>query len=524
MPAAWLVRAGGHGEREQLALRESIASIGWGTLGDLADCKSRADLHERLRHAYPEASRAVLGNWTGQLWRFLSVIADGDHVVMPLKTELGMLAVGRVTGPYYYEAEAEPEVRHRRPVEWLRRVPREYANSDLRDSLQALLTVCELRRHDAGARVAALAAGQPDPGWAPHGVTDANLEDKASLFTRALDETAAEPLRVSIRQLLQLYGTSRRTDGVLELIESELAENGLTTSAPIGEGWLDNVIAVVPLRPSPEEADGAGAAASPDPAATRAATGVRAAGTDPTAPAVSLSISTLEAAGAGVLAVKVEDSLTKAITLMLQHDYSQLAVLSADGVLRGAVSWESIGRARLAKQVLTLADAVVDVRTVLLTDDLLGVVADVRQYGYVLVRDPGDQAITGIVTTADLAGEFEAISKPFALAEECERRLRRRVDERIDPQLIGQHVRNKKHADQGAAALTMGAYGFLLKEPATFELLGWDLDHELFLAHLEQVRLVRNELMHFSTDPLDPKDVAALLSFIKLLRAVDRRL
>ncbi|HUZ56278.1 MAG TPA: hypothetical protein VMU94_27610, partial [Streptosporangiaceae bacterium] len=94
-PAAWLVRGGERGEREETAFGEGLVIVGWKKLGDLSGCGTREGVRQALTAAYPEAAANVIANWTGQLWRFREQISAGDLVVMPLKTSPGRVAVGR---------------------------------------------------------------------------------------------------------------------------------------------------------------------------------------------------------------------------------------------------------------------------------------------------------------------------------------------------------------------------------------------------------------------------------------------
>jgi restriction system protein len=85
--AAWLVRGGEAGEREQRGLVEGLTFIGWAGLGDISGY-TRDGIRLALKAAYPEYADNVIANWTGQLWRFTNQITIGDYVVMPLHTRL----------------------------------------------------------------------------------------------------------------------------------------------------------------------------------------------------------------------------------------------------------------------------------------------------------------------------------------------------------------------------------------------------------------------------------------------------
>lgn len=161
--ATWLVRAGKTGARENYALENGYAVIGFDELGDLTGVASKDELRERLAEAINTSDNAVK-NYTNQVWAFLEGIQKGDNVALPLKGSASV-ALGTVVGDYQYDADAPPGSHHRRAVTWVREgVPRASFGQDLLYSLGAFLTVCRIKRNDADARIAALMQGKPDPG------------------------------------------------------------------------------------------------------------------------------------------------------------------------------------------------------------------------------------------------------------------------------------------------------------------------------------------------------------------------
>jgi restriction system protein len=239
-------------------------------------------------------------------------------------------------------------------------------------------------------------------------------------------------------------------------------------------------------------------------------------------PPVSLRIGDLESANSPVMGVDSDQSLAAAITLMLANDYSQLAIRDSAGAVR-AVSWESIAKASVAYPNVTLAHATVGARIVDHDADLLAQVSEIYKFGYVLVRGPDRVSITGIVTTADLTLQFAAMARPIALIEEVERRLRRRADEVFTLEELRAGA-NSPNRIKSAADLTLGAYdNRLLVSEESFRRLGWKLDHKLFLSALTSVRRIRNELMHFSTDPLTVEQIQSIEGLVNMLRTVDPR-
>jgi restriction system protein len=99
----WLIRGGRHGEREDFALENDVAVIGWDELPDLSKLESREDLSDLLEEKYPDAKERARVNWKGSVWPFAKEMRLGDLVAMPLKNR-GVVVFGEITGDYRYES------------------------------------------------------------------------------------------------------------------------------------------------------------------------------------------------------------------------------------------------------------------------------------------------------------------------------------------------------------------------------------------------------------------------------------
>jgi restriction system protein len=74
------------------------------------------------------------------------------------------------------------ERRHTRRVKWVRPdVPRDEFHQDLLYSLGAFMTVCQITRNDAEARVAAILEGKQDPGSPPGRADDGGRPPRTDL-------------------------------------------------------------------------------------------------------------------------------------------------------------------------------------------------------------------------------------------------------------------------------------------------------------------------------------------------------
>ncbi|MFJ4947578.1 CBS domain-containing protein [Streptomyces sp. NPDC088760] len=515
---AWVVRAGENGQREHAALEEGVLLAGWHELGDLTDLTTREDIRAAVAAAYPEEGPYTVGNWTGQLYRFVHEIQPGDFVVLPLKS--WRVAVGRIRGGYEHDARATDGPRHIRRVEWLvKDIDRQSIQPDLLDSMGSLLTVFELSRFAAAERIAALAEGKPDPGRPDADEFAASLTEPAKLYEEVRRRTADEPLTLSIRDFLAVWGVQRRYPAAVEQIKNDLDQRGLVTVPPFTEGSIDSKIAVLAGGAEP---DASGTSAVTRFADTTAAPhGAVEADGEIETQTVAYRVSNLESANRMPEFVRVGADLKTAMTLMVLRGYSQLPVLDADGRLRGVVSWESIGRAHLADPHASLESAMVRGQEADRSDDLLNWIGTVQQAGFVLVRDR-DHKVCGLVTAADLTGQFGTRVRPFVLVEEIEQRLRRVVDRCIPIDRIRAVVPGRRASRVNSAAnLTFGAYGHLLKVPENWAALGWAIDQQYFLTALEECRQFRNSLMHFSPDPVTDDQLLPAQGLLELLRSMD---
>ena len=164
---AWVVRAGENGETVEHNLRHGVVTYKWDQLPDLNSYTSIEELKEDIDLLAPElqGNRRKIGAHAGQLWRFRTEIDEGDIVVLPLKgrEDDRFLAIGRITGPYEFDAGQEAGALHRIPVEWLAdRVDKFEVDSDLVASVQSQGTVIRIRSVDAFERLLHIADPEAD--------------------------------------------------------------------------------------------------------------------------------------------------------------------------------------------------------------------------------------------------------------------------------------------------------------------------------------------------------------------------
>jgi restriction system protein len=210
---------------------------------------------------------------------------------------------------------------------------------------------------------------------------------------------------------------------------------------------------------------------------------------------------------------------------MLDKKFSQMGVVDENGVFRGVVSWESIGKARIAYTDPTVKQATVPALVVDHHAALLEQIDTIYEKGFVLVRDTDGVKVDGIVTAADLTRQFGNLSRPFMLIEEVESRLCLREDKVFSLDELREAEKPYHRAGiKRAADFTLGTHAHLLKEEKNWVKLGWNVDHQFFLDKLHAVRNIRNGLMHYSPDPTPEGTYEVVEGLLEILRAADPRL
>ena len=235
----WLVRAGSHGEQEQVALEENVVTIGWNEFPNLSNVKSREELYQVYRTIYPDSSKNKAGNEVGQLWRFIREIQIGDLVALPLKTE-SSIAIGKITGNYAYKAISD-DVRHIRPVKWLKTLPRSAFDQDILYSLGAFMTVCKIQRNDAENRVLRLLQGETQP--------NVRSSEEKQIENDDIQEESIDIEDYSRDQIVKYIEAKFKGHGLSRLVEEILKAQGyITKGSPAGrDGGVDILAAAGPL-------------------------------------------------------------------------------------------------------------------------------------------------------------------------------------------------------------------------------------------------------------------------------------
>jgi restriction system protein len=329
------------------------------------------------------------------------------------------------------------------------------------------------------------------------------MSDRARDF---LAGAAASPVELTVRELLAIWGYRARTYESVARVQRDLDAAGLRCEPGIGDGGLGSLVRVGPPAAEPtatsEEPGAADATAEEDQPLQL--------------PPVALLVRHVPSATGRVISVHPDQTLADAQSLMSFHDYSQLPVLLSARDLKGVVSWQSIAQAHLAKPSIALSDATVKHPPEVHADDeLLRHIGTICRAGFVFVRDE-ETRVCGIVTTADLSGQFRDLTTPFFQLGEIEGRLRRCIDDAFTSAEL--------HAATGrntAAGMTFGNYVHLLRDETQWQRMNWGgVSQTMFVERLDAARLIRNRVMHFGEE-LTADDKQKLVQCLNFIRALD---
>lgn len=315
---------------------------------------------------------------------------------------------------------------------------------------------------------------------------------------------------ISVRELLRWQGAARRGYWVNIRIRRVLDDLGITTLPNFENVHIDQPVVLRLKEPGslsdianvevqPLADDGIGIA-SGDGAATR--------GADPT-----IRLSRLAAANKHLVSVKPDDSLAQAVTQMLHYDYSQLPVMTTERDVKGMIGWKSIGaRVCTGLKISTVRDAMDS--AVEAPDDIsiFAAIPIVMKHDYLLVRG-ADRRINGILTSADFGFQFQQLAEPFLLIGEIENYLRQLIEEgefSIDEFASATDQRDGDRNAQSAEQMSFGEYIRLLDNDARWAKTRLKLDRRIFCGHLDDVRRIRNGVMHFDPDGIGEKDLEML--------------
>lgn len=145
-PILWVIRGGRNGEYHDLFLNQNRIALGYNGSGDVSKLEPTRDaFKDYLAEKFPYWKPGAIPNQAGQLFRFVHEMKPGDYVVYPAKID-SQMHIGQVTGDYYYDSDAD-DPRHRRPVKWLKAVPRTSFSQGALYEAGAIMSIFQIKNY-----------------------------------------------------------------------------------------------------------------------------------------------------------------------------------------------------------------------------------------------------------------------------------------------------------------------------------------------------------------------------------------
>lgn len=231
-------------------------------------------------------------------------------------------------------------------------------------------------------------------------------------------------------------------------------------------------------------------------------------------------LSVLKAASQSPLSISRDATLEKAYHLMWKNDFSQLPVMNNDREILGMISWQSIAKGLIAKRDSNcVKDFMVSDYKILSEDiPLFEAIKEVIKTEMIFVRSK-ENKILGPVTPFDLNEEFMEQIEPFILLEQIENFIRLILNGKIVLQDILKLLTISDHSRkiESISDLTFGEYQRIIENNENWELLGLPFVKSDFTNELDEIRKIRNGVMHFHPDKISESDLSDLRKMSKFL-------
>jgi restriction system protein len=135
-----MIRAGQGGYLVDEFANKSIVAIGWNQLGDLTNVRSRDEIKDLCRRAYPKDKPGKVVTSASVVHKFRNVIQERGGVVTYDPNTREYL-VGEITGDYRFDSSVIPDHANIRDVAWRSRISRDALPGATRNSLGSTLTL-----------------------------------------------------------------------------------------------------------------------------------------------------------------------------------------------------------------------------------------------------------------------------------------------------------------------------------------------------------------------------------------------
>lgn len=330
----------------------------------------------------------------------------------------------------------------------------------------------------------------------------------------------------TVRTLLSWFGAERRGYWKVREIQRALNRLKLTTEPYFEDAWIDATITFL-LKSKAKSVPPQDAAKSEDnssPPPELAAAPIPHRHLDGKSGRVRIGM--LAAANRPPSCVSPDAEISEAITLMLQHDYSQLPVTTTERDVKGLFSWKSLGsRLALGRACKKVSESMEPASEIRQDASLFEAVPQIVEHQCILVRD-ATRKLVGIVTTADLSLQFAQLGEPFLLLGQIENHIRTLIADKYTATELksARDPADHEREIEDVSDLTLGEYVRLLENPKRWEKLALKVDRKTFVEELRKINRIRNDVMHFDPDGVGTEDLTTIRKFARFLDDLEKRL
>jgi CBS domain-containing protein len=320
-------------------------------------------------------------------------------------------------------------------------------------------------------------------------------------------ETVAEEVKqgeertVSVRELLSWFDSQRRGRWVVQRIRKALREVDLETKPNFEVPHIDAEVEFQEWTGEEDEEDSESDEFDFSDPVPR--------------------LGQLDAASRSPETVNRDDRVSKAVTVMMMNNFSQLPVLQGERSVDGYISWETIGRNR------TLGDDPTYVRECMEEDvevlkeatPLFEAIPLIAEKEFILVEG-NDKRIIGLVTISDIILEFSRLAEHFLQIGVIENHLRHIIDENFEEEVIREaaDTDSDDREVESVADLTFGESVRILENEDNWDSLNFELERVSFCERMDEIRRIRNEVMHFHPDDLADGDKEKLEQTVRFMQ------
>jgi len=310
-----------------------------------------------------------------------------------------------------------------------------------------------------------------------------------------------KPEILSIRNLLWTFGYyEKRTSGNIWRINEYLHDQKMIVVPNFQNGWIDELVELREMNKAKINNDSESEIEEKFDPINR--------------------LSVLKAASQKPTSITKESNLEKAYHLMWKNDFSQLPVMNNEREILGLISWQSIAKGLIAKKDSNCVKDFMtnDYKIIPEETPLFEAIKEVIKTEMVFVLSK-DKKIHGPVTPFDLNEEFLEQIEPYILLEQIENFIRLILDDKIVLEDILKllTIDNPKRHINSISDMTFGEYIRIIENDQMWLLLGLPFIKADFVNELDEIRNIRNNIMHFHPDKSSNVDLTQLRSMSSFL-------